>query len=94
MRSSGVTRAYRDIEFEMLVLDEAQHIRIVRLRMPAVKSVRARNRVVLTGTPLEIRCSIQVDLRLSHAGLSWFGAGFRERARIAISRTRTEVQAS
>jgi SNF2 family DNA or RNA helicase len=45
---------YRQLEFDTLVLDEAQHIKNRQTQnAQAVKSVRARQRLVLTGTPLE-----------------------------------------
>jgi superfamily II DNA or RNA helicase len=45
---------YRELEFDIAVLDEAQHIKNRQTQnAQAVKSVRARQRLVLTGTPLE-----------------------------------------
>ncbi len=45
---------YREFEFDTVVLDEAQHIKNRETQnAQAVKSVRARHRLVLTGTPLE-----------------------------------------
>ena len=45
---------YLDIEFDTLVLDEAQHIKNRQTQnAQAVKTTRARHRLVLTGTPLE-----------------------------------------
>ena len=45
---------YRGIEFDTLVLDEAQHIKNRQTQnAQAVKTTRARHRLVLTGTPLE-----------------------------------------
>jgi superfamily II DNA or RNA helicase len=45
---------YRGIEFDTLVLDEAQHIKNRQTQnAQAVKAARARHRLVLTGTPLE-----------------------------------------
>jgi superfamily II DNA or RNA helicase len=45
---------YRDLEFDTVVLDEAQHIKNRQTQnAQAVKAVRARHRLVLTGTPLE-----------------------------------------
>ena len=45
---------YRGIEFDTVVLDEAQHIKNRQTQnAQAVKAVRARNRFVLTGTPME-----------------------------------------
>lgn len=45
---------YRDIEFDTVVLDEAQHIKNRQTQnAQAVKAVKSQHRVVLTGTPLE-----------------------------------------
>jgi SNF2 family DNA or RNA helicase len=45
---------YRAAEFDTVVLDEAQHIKNRQTQnAQAVKAIRARNRFVLTGTPIE-----------------------------------------
>jgi SNF2 family DNA or RNA helicase len=45
---------YRNIEFDTVVLDEAQHIKNRETQnAQAVKAVKARHRLVLTGTPME-----------------------------------------
>jgi superfamily II DNA or RNA helicase len=45
---------YRQLEFDTVVLDEAQHIKNRQTQnAQAVKSVKAARRLVLTGTPLE-----------------------------------------
>lgn len=45
---------YRNIEFDTVVLDEAQHIKNRQTQnAQAVKTIRSRHRIVLTGTPLE-----------------------------------------
>jgi SNF2 family DNA or RNA helicase len=45
---------YRTFEFDTVILDEAQHIKNRQSQnAQAVKSIRARHRLVLTGTPLE-----------------------------------------
>jgi superfamily II DNA or RNA helicase len=45
---------YRGIEFDTIVLDEAQHIKNRQTQnAQAVKAARARHRLVLTGTPME-----------------------------------------
>jgi SNF2 family DNA or RNA helicase len=45
---------YRDVEFDTVILDEAQHIKNRQTQnAKAVKAVRASHRLVLTGTPLE-----------------------------------------
>ncbi|MCL4177052.1 MAG: DEAD/DEAH box helicase [Verrucomicrobia bacterium] len=48
------TELYRDREFDTVILDEAQHIKNRQTQnAQAVKAIRARHRLVLTGTPLE-----------------------------------------
>jgi SNF2 family DNA or RNA helicase len=45
---------YRELEFDTVALDEAQHIKNRQTQnAQAVKAVRARQRIVLTGTPME-----------------------------------------
>ncbi|MHB9007766.1 MAG: SNF2-related protein [Limisphaerales bacterium] len=45
---------YRGVEFDTVALDEAQHIKNrATQNAQAVKSIRSRHRLVLTGTPLE-----------------------------------------
>lgn len=45
---------YREIEFDTVVLDEAQHIKNRQTQnAQAVKAVKSQHRVVLTGTPME-----------------------------------------
>lgn len=45
---------YRELKFDVVVLDEAQHIKNRQTQnAQAVKSVKSRYRIVLTGTPLE-----------------------------------------
>ncbi len=45
---------YRRLEFDTIVLDEAQHIKNRQTQnAQAVKAIRSRNRFVLTGTPIE-----------------------------------------
>jgi SNF2 family DNA or RNA helicase len=45
---------YRELEFDTVVLDEAQHIKNRQTQnAQAVKAIRSRHRLVLTGTPLE-----------------------------------------
>ena len=45
---------YREFEFDTVVLDEAQHIKNRQTQnAQAVKALRSRHRLVLTGTPLE-----------------------------------------
>ena len=45
---------YRELEFDTVVLDEAQHIKNRQTQnAQAVKAIKARQRIVLTGTPME-----------------------------------------
>lgn len=45
---------YRELEFDTVILDEAQHIKNRQTQnAQAVKAIRSRHRLVLTGTPLE-----------------------------------------
>jgi superfamily II DNA or RNA helicase len=45
---------YRELEFDTIALDEAQHIKNRQTQnAQAVKAVRAKHQIVLTGTPLE-----------------------------------------
>ena len=45
---------YRELEFDTVALDEAQHIKNRQTQnAQAVKAVKARHRIVLTGTPME-----------------------------------------
>jgi superfamily II DNA or RNA helicase len=45
---------YRELEFDTVALDEAQHIKNRQTQnAQAVKAVKAKHRIVLTGTPLE-----------------------------------------
>jgi superfamily II DNA or RNA helicase len=45
---------YRELEFDTVALDEAQHIKNRQTQnAQAVKAIKSRHRIVLTGTPLE-----------------------------------------
>ena len=79
---------YRDVEFDTVVLDEAQHIKNRQTQnAQAVKAVRSRHRLVLTGTPLE---NSVLDLWSIFDFLmpGYLGAAqdFRERYEIPITR--------
>ncbi|HKQ37876.1 MAG TPA: SNF2-related protein [Verrucomicrobiae bacterium] len=81
---------YREIEFDTVVLDEAQHIKNRETQnAQAVKNIRARHRLVLTGTPLE---NSVLDLWSIFDFLmpGYLGAAqdFRERYEIPITRHR------
>jgi SNF2 family DNA or RNA helicase len=81
---------YAGIPFDTIVLDEAQHIKNRETRnAQAVKSIRARRRLVLTGTPLENSVldlwSIFDFLMPGYLGTA---QDFRERYEVAIVRDR------
>ena len=87
---------YRSLEFDTVVLDEAQHIKNRQTQnAQAVKAIRSRHRLVLTGTPLENSVldlwSIFDFLMPGYLGSA---QDFRERYEIPIVRDRNvEVQA-
>lgn len=87
---------YRGVEFDTLILDEAQHIKNRESQnAQAVKSIRAEHRVVLTGTPME---NSVLDLWSIFDFLmpSYLGAAkdFRERYELPIVRDKDkEAQA-
>jgi SNF2 family DNA or RNA helicase len=87
---------YRAFEFDTVVLDEAQHIKNRQTQnAQAVKAVRSRHRLVLTGTPLENSVldlwSIYDFLMPGYLGTA---QDFRERYEIPISREKNpEAQA-
>jgi SNF2 family DNA or RNA helicase len=81
---------YRSLEFDTVILDEAQHIKNRQTQnAQAVKSIRAGHRLVLTGTPLENSVhdlwSIYDFLMPGYLGTA---ADFRERYEIPIARER------
>jgi SNF2 family DNA or RNA helicase len=81
---------YREFEFDTVVLDEAQHIKNRQTQnAQAVKAVKSKHRLVLTGTPLE---NSVVDLWSIFDFLmpGYLGAAkdFRERYEIPIAKTR------
>ena len=80
----------RGLEFEVAVLDEAQHIENRQTQnAAAVKAVRARQRLVLTGTPLE---NSVLDLwsmfDFLMPGYLGTAADFRARYEVPITRDR------
>ena len=84
---------FRELEFENLVLDEAQHIKNRQTQnAQAVKAVRAQYRLVLTGTPLE---NSVLDLWSIFDFLmpGYLGAArdFRERYELPIAREKSQV---
>ncbi len=79
---------YRGMIFDSLILDEAQHIKNRQTQnAQAVKSIRARHRLVLTGTPLENSVldlwSIFDFLMPGYLGVA---KDFRERYEVPIAR--------
>jgi SNF2 family DNA or RNA helicase len=87
---------YREMEFDTVVLDEAQHIKNRQTQnAQAVKAVKCRHRLVLTGTPLE---NSVLDLWSIFDFLmpGYLGAAqaFRERYELPITRDKnSEAQA-
>ncbi|HWQ92610.1 MAG TPA: SNF2-related protein, partial [Clostridia bacterium] len=87
---------HRQFEFDTVILDEAQHIKNRQTQnAQAVKSVRARQKLVLTGTPLENSVldlwSIFDFLMPGYLGTA---QDFRERYEMPISRAKdTQTQA-
>jgi superfamily II DNA or RNA helicase len=87
---------YRDVTFDTVVLDEAQHIKNRQTQnAQAVKAVRAAHRLVLTGTPLENSVldlwSIFDFLMPGYLGSA---RDFRDRYELPITRDRdAQVQA-
>jgi SNF2 family DNA or RNA helicase len=83
---------YRGLEFDTVVLDEAQHIKNRQTQnAQAVKAVAAKHRLVLTGTPLE---NSVLDLwsifDFLMAGYLGSAKDFRERYELPITRDRDE----
>jgi superfamily II DNA or RNA helicase len=87
---------YRGLEFDTVVLDEAQHIKNRQTQnAQAVKSIRAANKLVLTGTPMENSVfdlwSIFDFLMPGYLGEA---LDFRERYEIPITRERNSAAQS
>ena len=83
---------YRDLEFDTVILDEAQHIKNRQTQnAQAVKAIAARHRLVLTGTPLENSVldlwSIFDFLMPGYLGSA---QDFRERYEVPITREKNE----
>ncbi len=87
---------YRTLEFDTVILDEAQHIKNRQTQnAQAVKAIRSQHRLVLTGTPLENSVldlwSIFDFLMPGYLGSA---KDFRERYEVPITREKNaEVQA-
>jgi superfamily II DNA or RNA helicase len=87
---------YRDLEFDTVALDEAQHIKNRQTQnAQAVKAVRSRHRLVLTGTPME---NSVLDLWSIFDFLmpGYLGAAqdFRERYELPITRDKNSDAAA
>ncbi|MBM3840439.1 MAG: helicase [Verrucomicrobia bacterium] len=83
---------YRDLEFDTVILDEAQHIKNRQTQnAQAVKAVKCAHRLVLTGTPLENSAldlwSIFDFLMPGYLGSA---SDFKERYEMPITRDRSE----
>ena len=87
---------YRGLEFDTAVLDEAQHIKNRQTQnAQAVKAVRARHKLVLTGTPME-NSALDLWSIFDFLMPGYLGAAedFRQRYEIPIMRDRNaEAQA-
>jgi superfamily II DNA or RNA helicase len=84
---------YAEIEFDTVILDEAQHIKNRQTQnAQAVKAIKSRHRLVLTGTPLE---NSVLDLWSIFDFLmpGYLGAAqdFRERYEIPITREKSDA---
>jgi superfamily II DNA or RNA helicase len=84
---------YRGMEFENIILDEAQHIKNRQSQnAQSVKMLRSRNRIVLTGTPIENSVldlwSIFDFLMPGYLGTA---ADFKERYEVLITREKNPV---
>ena len=79
---------YQSHEFDLMVLDEAQHIKNRQSQnAQSVKSVHARQRLVLTGTPLENSVlDLWSILDFLMPGYLGTAQDFRERYEVPISR--------
>jgi SNF2 family DNA or RNA helicase len=79
---------YRGLEFDTMVLDEAQHIKNRQTQnAQAVKAVAARHRLVLTGTPMENSVlDLWSILDFLMPGYLGTAQDFRERYELPITR--------
>jgi superfamily II DNA or RNA helicase len=85
--------SYAEVEFDTVILDEAQHIKNRQTQnAQAVKAIKSRHRIVLTGTPLE---NSVLDLWSIFDFLmpGYLGAAqdFRERYEIPITREKSDA---
>ena len=82
--------ALAEVTWERLVLDEAQNIKSIEAKQTrAIRALRARHRVALTGTPVENRLSeLHSIMDFLNPGLLGSATGFRERYAHPIERYR------
>jgi len=82
-----------DVQWERLVLDEAQNIKSIETKQTrAIRGLKARHRVALTGTPVENRLSeLHSIMDFLNPGLLGSATGFRERYANPIERYRDVV---
>ena len=87
---------YRGLEFDTVVLDEAQHIKNRQTQnAQAVKAVRAKYRLVLTGTPMENSVlDLWSILDFLMPGYLGTAQDFRERYELPITRDKNSDAAS
>ena len=80
----------RDLSWDLLVVDEAQHVKNVRTAAAkALRGLRVRRRVALTGTPVENRLEdLRAVIDLVNPGLLGSPAQFRARFAEPIERER------
>ncbi|MGH2916422.1 MAG: SNF2-related protein [Solirubrobacteraceae bacterium] len=85
----------RSIEWERIVLDEAQHIKTRDAKQTrAIRSLRARHRLALTGTPVENRLAeLHSIMDFLNPGLLGSATSFREQFSTPIERWRDGVAA-
>lgn len=84
--------ALRTVAWDRIVADEAQHIKNIATRQSqAVRSLRARHRIALTGTPMENRLAeLHSVLDFANPGLFGSAEDFKARYAIAIERNGSE----
>jgi SNF2 family DNA or RNA helicase len=84
---------YRELEFDTLVLDEAQHIKNRQTQNAlAVKAVRAGHRLVLTGTPMENSVlDLWSIIDFLMPGYLGSATDFRERYELPITRDKDDT---
>ncbi len=88
-------QALAGVEWGRIVLDEAQNIKNASAKQTqAVRSLRAPERVALTGTPVENRLSeLWSILEFCNSGLLGSASAFRTRFAIPVERYRDEAAA-